>query len=92
MTLVEIEALLTAILPAITSIVAIITVAIKILQSFKKLVETVKSQTDNKDLMAQLKVVQSENTKLKKLMTQFIEAQSRVNYNDMTENKNDKEI
>ena len=92
MTLVEIEALLMSLLPTITSITAIIVVATKMLSSFKALIEAIKGQTENKELMAQLKTVHAENQKLKKVMTQFIEAQSRVHYDDMTGNENDKEI
>lgn len=68
MTLDQIYQLLVAALPTITSIIAIITVCVKIFKQFGNLRDEVKNSTDIKDVEKQLKVVLEENAELKKSM------------------------
>lgn len=90
--LTQVEAILIAIIPALTAVGSIIAVAVKIFTSFADLKKSVADNTENKELREQLLATQTEMRKLQKLYALAIEKQVKIKYSDMTEVRNDEEI
>lgn len=90
--LTEIEALLIACLPAITSIISIISAAIAIIKNLNKLKDNKNLKAERDALAAQNQVLLAEVRKQKKLMALFIEKVVKIKYGDLTEVQNDEDL
>ena len=91
-TLTEIETILIACLPALTSIVSILTAVTTIIKSLNKLKDNEELKAERDALAEQNKKVLAECKVMKKQIALYIEKASKIAYNDMTEVKDDKDL
>ena len=90
--LTEIEALLIACLPAITSIISIISAAIAIIKNLNKLKDNKNLKAERDALVEQNQILLSEVRKQKKLIALYIEKVVKIKYGDLTEVQNDEDL
>ena len=90
--LTEIETLLIACLPALTSIVSIITAVVTIIKSLNKLKDNEAIKQERDALAEQNKILVSEMKKSQKMLSLFIEKAARIVYANLSEVKNDKDL
>lgn len=90
--LTEIEALLIACLPAITSIISIISAAIAIIKNLNKLKDNKNLKAERDALAEQNQVLLAEVRKQKKLIALYIEKVVKIKYGDLTEVQNDEDL
>lgn len=91
-TLTEIETILIACLPALTSIVSILTAVTTIIKSLNKLKDNEELKAERDALAEQNKKVLAECKVMKKQIALYIEKAIKVAYNDMTEVQDDKDL
>lgn len=90
--LTEIETLLIACLPALTSIVSIITAVATVIKSLNKLKDNELLKQERDQLAEQNKRVLAECKAMRKQIALYIQKASHVVYNDLSEVQNDKEL
>lgn len=90
--LTQIEALLIACLPALTSIIGIVSAAVAIIKNLNSLKDNKELKAERDAIAEQNKILLSELNKQKKLISLFIEKVVKIKYNDMTEVQNDEDL
>lgn len=90
--LTELETILITCLPALTSIVSIITAVKVIINSLSKLKENQEIKAERDALVEQNRVLAAECKKMTKQAALLIQKVSRVVYEDLSEVKNDEEL
>lgn len=92
MTFTEIEALLIACLPALTSVISIITAVLTVLKNLNSLKDNEKLKAERDAVAEQNKILLSEMRKQRKQIALYIEKAVKIHYNDMTEVQNDEDL
>lgn len=90
--LTELETILIACIPALTSILTILGAVISMLKSFNKLKENEEIKAERNAVIEQNKVLIRELRKQQKIIALFIEKVVKVHYQDLSEVKNDEEL
>ena len=91
-TLTEFETILIACLPALTSILSIVSAVVAIFKALNKLKDNENLKAERDALVEQNKVLLSEMRKQKKQITLLVEKVTKIAYKDMTEVQNDKDL
>lgn len=91
-TLTEFETILIACLPALTSILSIVSAVAAIFKALNKLKDNENLKVERNSLYEQNKLLASECRKMRKQMAYHIEKTSHVVYKDITEVQNDKDL
>ena len=91
-TLTELETILIAALPALTSIIAIVTAIVKFCKSLNELKDNEKLKIERDQLVEQNKILLNEMRKTRKIYQLYIEKAVKIKYEDLTEVQNDKEL
>lgn len=91
-TLTELETIIIAAIPALTSIVSIISAICVFLRSLSKLKDNQEIKAERDALVKQNEALLAECRKMRKQTALFIEKASHVLYKDMTEVKNDEDL
>lgn len=84
--------LLVTALPSLTAIISIIFAVVEVLKSLNKLKDNEALKTERDALVEQNKVLVSECKKMRKQVALLIQKAVHIQYNDMTEVKNDKDL
>lgn len=90
--LTELETILITCLPALTSIMAVITAVATIIKSLNKLKDNEELKQERNALREQNKVLLSEIKKSQKMLSLFIEKEAHIVYTDLSEVQNDKDL
>lgn len=91
-TLTEIETILIACLPALTSIVSILTAVTTIIKSLNKLKDNEELKAERDALAEQNRILMKEMKKQQKLFKLLIQKTCKVHYEDLDEVKDDEEL
>lgn len=91
-TLTELETILITCLPALTSIMAVITAVATIIKSLNKLKDNEELKQERNALREQNKVLLSEIKKSQKMLSLFIEKEAHIAYADLSEVQNDEDL
>lgn len=92
MELSQIETIVIACLPALTSILSIVIAVAKVIKSLNALKDNEALKKERDDVVAQNKVLLTELRKQKKFMALYIEKACKIKYEDLTEVTNDEEL
>lgn len=91
-TLTELEMLLVTALPSLTAIISIIFAVIEVLKSLNKLKDNEALKAERNALVEQNKVLVAECKKMRKQVALLIQKAVHIQYEDMTEVKNDEDL
>lgn len=91
-TLTEIETLLITCLPALTSLIGVITAVVSIINKLNTLKDNELIKTERDELKKANEKLISECRAIKKQTSLLIQNLSKINYNDMGEVKDDKDL
>ena len=91
-TLTELETILITCLPALTSIMAVITAVATIIKSLNKLKDNEELKQERDALREQNKVLLSEIKKSQKMLSLLIEKEAHIVYADLSEVQNDEDL
>lgn len=90
--MIELQTILITCLPALTSILAIISAVAPIFKAFKNLRKDIADKTENEELKAELKAAIKECKQLKKVYRLAIQREAKVCYKDLTEVMKDEDL
>lgn len=91
-TLTEFETILITCLPALTSILSIVSAVAAIFKALNKLKDNENLKQERDALYKQNKTLALECRKMRKTMSLYIEKATHIAYNDLTEVQNDEEL